>query len=182
MKLSKKIPSLFLGEEDSTTQIFSLFYRYAAAENKDEKKSRLNLVSFEMAPEYYIMLKKPFRINAARGYLLITEVNEKGAKCIDSEGDIREISREFLFDNWSGTVSWVYPVYDEDQVLNIGMKAPFLDRMQKTLKEIGYMVSVTGIYDMVTFNEMKRFQRDFGLRVDGSAGPRTRALLYQMAK
>jgi general secretion pathway protein A len=54
--------------------------------------------------------------------------------------------------------------------------------MQKTLKEIGYMVSVTGIYDMVTFNEMKRFQRDFGLRVDGSAGPRTRALLYQMAK
>jgi len=182
VKVLKKVPNLFLGEEDSTTQMFSLFYRYAAAENKDEKKSRLNLVSFELAPEYYIMLKKPFRINAARGYLLITEVSEKGAKCIDSEGDLREISREFLFDNWSGTVSWIYPVYDEDQVLNIGMKAPILDRMQKTLKEIGYMVRVTGSYDMMTFNAMKRFQKDFGLRVDGSAGPRTRALLYQMAK
>lgn len=187
VKVSKKVPSLFLGDKDSTTQIFSLFYRYAAAENNDEKRSRLNLVSFELAPEYYIMLKKPFRINilrdnAAQEYLLITEVSENGAKCIDSEGDLREISREFLFDNWSGTVSWIYPIYDEDQVLNIGMKAPFLDRMQKTLKEIGYMVSITGIYDMATFNEMKRFQKDFGLRVDGSAGPRTRALLYQMAK
>jgi murein L,D-transpeptidase YcbB/YkuD len=54
--------------------------------------------------------------------------------------------------------------------------------MQKTLKEIGYMVAVTGIYDMTTFSEMKRFQKDFGLHVDGSAGPVTRALLYQMAK
>ena len=62
------------------------------------------------------------------------------------------------------------------------MKDPFLDRMQETLKEIGYMVMVTGIYDMTTFNELKRFQKDFGLHVDGSAGPRTRALLYQMAE
>ncbi|MGD9158753.1 MAG: AAA family ATPase [Desulfobacteraceae bacterium] len=185
VKVSKKVPSLFLGEEDSTTQIFSLFYRHAV--NKDEKRSRLNLVDFELAPEYYIMLKKPFRLkvfrdDAVQEYLLITEVSEKGAKCLDSEGDLREISREFLFDNWSETVSWVYPVHDEDQVLNIGMKAPFLDRIQKTLQEIGYMVRITGIYDMATFNEMKRFQKDFGLHVDGSAGPRTRALLYQMAK
>jgi type II secretory pathway predicted ATPase ExeA len=187
VKVSKKVPSLFLGEEDSVTDIFSLFYRKAAAENKNYNRSRLNLVTFELAPEYYIMLKKPFRIktagkNAAPEYLLITEVSEKGAKCLDSEGNLRDISRKFLFENWSGTVSWIYPVYDEEQVLNIGMKDPFLDRMQKTLKEIGYMVAVTGIYDMTTFSEMKRFQKDFGLHVDGSAGPVTRALLYQMAK
>jgi len=186
VKVSRKVPTLFLEEKESVTQIFSLFYKYAAAENIDESRSRLNLVSFDLAPEYYIMLKRPFRVettenSVTRKYLLITEVSDNGAKCLDSEGDIREISREFLFDNCSGTVSWVYPVYDEDQVLNIGMKGPFLDPMQKTLKEIGYMVMVTGTYDMVTFNELKRFQKDFGLHVDGSAGPRTRALLYQMA-
>ena len=113
---------------------------------------------------------------------MITEVSEQGARCLDSEGNLRDVSREFLFENWSGKVSWVYPVYNEDQVLNIGIKDPSLDHIQKTLKEIGYMVKVTGIYDMATFNEMKRFQKDFGLQVDGSAGPRTRALLYQMAK
>ncbi len=185
-KVSKKVPSLFLDEDESVTRIFSLFYKKAAAEKKDRKKSHLNLVSFELAPEYFIMLKKPFRIktvgdDADQKYLLITEVSEKGAKCLDSEGDLREVSREFLLENWSGTVSWIYPVYEEEKVLNIGMEDPFLDRMQKTLKEIGYMVMVTGIYDMATFNEMKRFQKDFGLRVDGSAGPRTKALLYQMA-
>ena len=186
-KVSKKVPSLFLGEEESVTQIFSLFYKYAPVEKKVENKSRLNLVSFELAAEYYIVLKKPFRLeaigeNGTQRYLLITEVSEQGARCLDSEGNLRDVSREFLFENWSGKVSWVYPVYNEDQVLNIGIKDPSLDHIQKTLKEIGYMVKVTGIYDMATFNEMKRFQKDFGLQVDGSAGPRTRALLYQMAK
>ena len=186
VKVSKKVPNLFLEEEDSITKIFSLFYKYAAGENINEDKSRLNLVSFELAPEYYIMLKKPFRVktvgnNDSHKYLLVTEVSDGGVKCIDSAGSLREISRELLFDNWSGTVSWVYPVYNEDQVLKIGTKNPVLNQMQKTLKEIGYMVMVTGIYDMATFNELKHFQKDFGLRVDGSAGPRTRALLYQMA-
>ena len=187
VKVSKKVPSLFLGEGYSVTQLFSLFYKFHADEQKEEDKSRLNLVSFELAPEYYIMLKKPFRVktvgnNTDQEFLLITRVSEKGAACLDSEGDLREISKEFLFNNWGGTVSWIYPVHHEDKVLKIGMKDPFLDRMQKTLKEMGYMVKVTGIYDMTTFNEMKRFQKDFGLQVDGAAGPRTRALLYQMAK
>lgn len=184
-KVSKKIPTLFLNEEDSIKQIFSLYYKYTSSENKSG--SRLNLVSFELAPEYYIMLKKPFRIdtvenNDTKKYLLIAEVSDEEIKCLDSEGNLRNKSREFLFDNWSGTVSWIYPVYDEDQVLKIGAEDPAINQMQKTLKNIGYMVMVTGSYDMMTFNELKHFQKDFGLRVDGAAGPRTRALLYQMAK
>ncbi|MBN2419238.1 MAG: AAA family ATPase [Deltaproteobacteria bacterium] len=186
VKIAKKVPGLFMGEEQSIKQLFSLFYKYASAEKDEQNKGRLNLVSFQLAPEYYIMLKKPFRLKTAgenpdQEYLLITGVSEEGARCLDSEGNPREISKEFLFENWSGTVSWIYPVYNEDQVLKIGMKEPALTQIQKTLYEIGYMVAASGTYDMATFNELKSFQKDFGLQVDGSAGPRTRALLYQMA-
>ena len=187
VKVIKKLPGLFLSEEDSITRLFSVFYKTYPPDMYDKNTSNLNLVNFELAPEYYIMLKKPFRLrtlsqNPDEKYLLITGVSEKGALCSDSEGSTREISRKFLFDNWGGTVSWVFPVSQNDQVLNIGMTDPSVNKMQKTLLGIGYMVRITGIYDMLTFNEMKHFQKDFGLRVDGAVGPRTRALLYQMAE
>jgi peptidoglycan hydrolase-like protein with peptidoglycan-binding domain len=62
------------------------------------------------------------------------------------------------------------------------MEGPAISRLQKTLQAKGYLVQVNGVYDITTLNEMKRFQGDFGLRVDGVAGPRTNALLYQMAE
>ena len=187
VKVTKKVPGMFLDDEESIAQLFTLFYKNHPLDMNDEKRSNLSVVNFELAPEYYIMLKKPFRLktlkkNSADKYLLITGVSDKGAVCLDSESDPREITKEFLFKNWGGTVSWIFPVYQDDQIIKLGMKDPDVYKMQKTLLGIGYMVRITGIYDMTTFNEMKRFQSDFGLLVDGAAGPETRALLYQMAE
>ncbi len=186
-RISKKVPGLFLSDEESVTQLFSVFYKHYSSDDINEKLNHLSLVNFELAPEYYILLKKPFRLKTRRNkvsgsYLFIIGVSDKGAVCTDSGGNQREITRELLFENWGGTVSWIFPVYNDDQVVNIGMQHPSVNIMQKTLMGIGYMVRITGLYDMTTFNEMKRFQNDFGLRVDGAAGPRTRALLYQMAE
>ena len=178
--------SFFMGEQDSIRELFTTFYSENPEMTGNITKSSLSLVSFELEPEYYVMLKKTFRIKVAgsndtKSYLLITEVNEDGAVCQDDKGNLREISREFLLSNWSGTVSWIYPFNRDDVIFNIGLKDPSVKEIQEILKKIGYMVRITGIYDMETFIEMKRFQKDFGLQVDGAAGPRTRALLFQMA-
>jgi general secretion pathway protein A len=187
VKVLKKVPDLFLNNEDGITALFSLFYKDNPDKRFNNAEGRLSLETFELAPEYYITLKKPFLLKTNKGtlnekYLLITKVNEKGAICSDLEGNPREIEKEFLFENWGGVISWIFPVYADEQSYNIGMENATISRIQKALKDKGYLVQVNGIYDMPTFNEMKRFQGDFGLRVDGVAGPRTKALLYQMAE
>jgi peptidoglycan hydrolase-like protein with peptidoglycan-binding domain len=63
-----------------------------------------------------------------------------------------------------------------------GTDVPDVLAVQRSLKEIGYEVETTGIYDEATFQGVKKFQEDLGLKSDGIAGPRTRALLFQMAK
>lgn len=46
--------------------------------------------------------------------------------------------------------------------------------LQKTLKNIGYYSNeITGIYDQTTFDSVKKFQADKGLKVDGIVGSRT---------
>jgi general secretion pathway protein A len=187
VKVVKKVPDLFLGNEEGVTALFSLFYKNNPDKRFNDAGGRLSLETFELAPEYFITLKKPFLLKTNRDainekYLLIIRVSEKGAICSDTEGNEREIEKGFLFQNWGGDISWIFPIYADEQSYNIGMENPAISLMQKTLMVKGYLVQVTGIYDMATFNEMKRFQGDFGLRVDGVAGPRTKALLYQMAE
>jgi hypothetical protein len=53
----KKVASLFLDEKDSLTFLFSSYYR-------DHPLTPLNLVEFNLEPEYYVMLKRPFRVPA----------------------------------------------------------------------------------------------------------------------
>ena len=66
--------------------------------------------------------------------------------------------------------------------LFLGVNTPEVLELQRTLADMGYMVKMTGIYDQFTFQEIMRFQREFNLQVYGIAGPRTRALLYQMVR
>jgi N-acetylmuramoyl-L-alanine amidase len=67
-------------------------------------------------------------------------------------------------------------------VLVRGVSTPNVIQLQRMLSDIGYMVETTGIYDQFTFQETMRFQKEFGLDIDGIAGPRTMALLYQMVR
>jgi peptidoglycan hydrolase-like protein with peptidoglycan-binding domain len=54
--------------------------------------------------------------------------------------------------------------------------------MQWTLKEIGYPVEPTGIFDDQTAQNIKEFQAFFGLKADGIVGRRTKALLYMVSE
>ncbi|MFC1867518.1 AAA family ATPase [Thermodesulfobacteriota bacterium] len=179
--------TLFLDEQTSFSRLFSLFHSKTSDDNQDLDGRHLSLVKFNMKPEYYIVLKKPFRVSLAGStepynYLLIRYTQEDGAVAIDANGKDRKISRDFILRQWGQEVSWVYPPKTNGNILLKGMSVPDVLELQKTLIELGYLVEPTGIYDQLTFQETMKFQKYFGLDADGIAGPRTRALLYQMVK
>ena len=148
-----------------------------------------SLVTYDLAPEYYVMLKKPFRVqrtSPSNGssstplYLLIREVTEGGGVAIDAGGREWLLARDFIMKHWGGKVSWVYLHKEKKARLEKGMDAPEVLEVQKILQDIGYLIEPTGFYNAATFSAVRAFQRDFGIPSDGIVGLRTRALLYQM--
>jgi general secretion pathway protein A len=176
-------PNLFLDEKTSLAGLFDRSnFRLEADDN-------LGLFSFDVAPEYYVMFKKPFRIHLSAplssslkspSYLLIHRIKDGGAIAVDAEGKEQDIVRDFILRHWGGKISWVYPYKNKDIRLIKGMRVSDVLEIQKILNNIGYMVDLTGVYDEATINGVTKFQEDFGLMADGVVGLRTRALLYQM--
>jgi len=178
-----KLDDLFLDEK---TSIAGLFDR---SNIRLETGDNLGLFSFDVAPEYYVMFKKPFRIHlpdslspslTSPRYLLIHRVKDDGAIAVDSEGKEQGIARNFILRHWDQKISWVYPYKNKGIRLMKGMLVPDVLEIQRILNNIGYMVNLTGVYDESTFNGVMKFQEDFGLMADGIVGLRTRALFYQM--
>jgi len=187
IKMKVKTAPIFLNESESLSALFSMFYEEADTDNYKPEGAYLNLVSYNMTPEYYVTLKRPFRVSltnpdSASKYMVIKSTSEKDAIAIDSDGKERAIERDFIMAHWGNHVSWVYPPSRETVALNKGVSAPDVIELQKTLNSIGYMVKTTGVYDQLTYQEIMRFQKEFGLKIDGIAGARTRALLYQMVR
>ena len=149
----------------------------------------LGIVTLNLDPESYVMFKRPFRVEVSEPsltssttprYLLINQVTEEGAIVIDETGNQRTVTRDFLLTHWGHTVSWVYPYKNKDIHLKKGMRDPDVRQVQRILNEMGYLVDTTGFYDELTFRNVLRFQKAFGLQADGIVGPQTRALLFQM--
>lgn len=170
---------------DEKTSLAGLFDR----SNIELKNSdHLGLFSFDMAPEYYVMLKKPFRIHLSSSssssqsprYLLIHKVKDEAIVAVDAEGKEQSMTRDVFLKYWGQKVSWVYPYKSKDIHLVKGMSVPDVLEAQRVLSGLGYMVLTTGVYDDSTFDGVMKFQEDFGLMADGIIGLRTRALLYQM--
>jgi hypothetical protein len=178
-----KSAHLFLDEKTSLAGLFD------RSNIRLETGDNLGLFSFDVAPEYYVMLKKPFRIHLSASlspsltlphYLLIQRIKDDGAIAVDSEGREHDIARDFILRHWDRKISWVYPYKNKGIRLMKGMRVPDVLEIQSILNTIGYMVNPTGVYDESTFNGVMRFQEDFGLMADGIVGLRTRALFYQM--
>ncbi|HBF42749.1 MAG TPA: hypothetical protein DDW42_03815 [Desulfobacteraceae bacterium] len=184
-----KIAGLILDEQNSLAGLFRLFDLDKIKDTFDKKTGYLGLVSFDMKPEYYVMFKKPFRIHLSdppsssspsSHYILIRKVTSDGAIAVDAEGKERVVTGDFVFKNWGGEVSWIYPFNNTNINLVRGTSSPKVLKVQGMLNETGYVVKPTGVYDKETFSEIGRFQNDYGLIADGIAGPRTMALLYLM--
>ncbi len=188
--IEKEPATLFLDDKTSLTRLFNLFSREVRGIDQDIDEVPYSLVIFDVEPEYHLWLKKPFRIHLSEAaptpseghrYLLILEVTEEGAIAVDAEGERRPVTRDFIVRHWGPRLSFFYPSKNTDAYLVKGMDVPAVLHVQRSLKGIGYKVETTGIYDEATFRGVTKFQKDLGLKADGIAGPRTRALLFQVS-
>lgn len=192
----RTLKRLLLDQRSSLAGLFDLFgteagLLQARGSEGGEDDLDFGLVRFHVAPEYFTLFKKPFRVllsgelprSAPRPcYLLIYETSYDGAVAVDANGNRLPVSRDFILQHWGGEVSSVYPYGDKDLCLSRGMNSPEVLAVQKSLDSIGYPVEPDGEFDDETYREVVRFQRDFGLKGDGIVGRRTRALLYQMTE
>ncbi|OPX39450.1 MAG: hypothetical protein B1H11_03035 [Desulfobacteraceae bacterium 4484_190.1] len=181
--------TLFLDEKTSLAGLFDLYNKEVSKNGFALDRGRPGLVFFNVGPEYYQMFKKPFRVLStganpssfsSQRYLLFRKMTLYGAIAIDAGGNEREVAADFIMKHWGGQVSCVYLYQDKDIDLINGMNNKDVSELQHILNKIAYLVEPTGIYDEQTFCQVRRFQKDFGLRADGIVGPRTRALLFQM--
>ncbi len=190
-KSIEKPATLFLDKETSLYTLFTLYHNRTNKERQKTDEDNLSLYSFNLAPEYHVMFKKPFRIHLShrfnpssdvQHYLVIRKITDNGALAVDSKGEEQPVTRDFLLTHWGEKVSWVYSIKGIDPYLYQGTKTPDVLAVQKTLNEIGYTVKTTGYYGASTSREIMKFQKDFGLLADGITGPQTRALLFQMVE
>jgi general secretion pathway protein A len=197
--------SVFLDEQASLAGLFRLFKELGGKDHYAEDTVHVGLFAFGTELEKYRMFRKPFRIlidypepaespNTASAaltstgsapsprYLLVREITAQGAVVVDAEGNLSPVSRDFLEINRGKQVSWVYPYENKHLTLVKGMGGPSVLDMQQTLKRIGYPVEPTGIFDDRAVQNIKEFQRSFGLKPDGIVGPRTKALVYMVSE
>lgn len=108
-------------------------------------------------------------------------MTDNTAITVDTDGNEREVATDFFNSYGKQKVSWIYPYEGKKVDLRKGISTPDVLNVQKTLKSLGYLVELTGIYDNATFGCVMQFQNAFGLNPDGIVGPRTRAFLYQVS-
>jgi len=197
-------PSVFLDEQTSLAGLFRIFEAQGGKEHYADDTVHMGLFPFTAELEKYRIFKKPFRIliddrepaespNSASAtltstslaasprYVLVHQITALGAVVVDAEGNLSTVSSNFLEINRGHKVSWVYPYENNRRTLRKGMGGPSVLNMQWTLKEIGYPVEPTGIFDDQTAQNIKEFQAFFGLKSDGIVGRRTKALLYMVS-
>lgn len=199
----RKEPSLFLDDQVSIAGLFKLFRDRDGKDRYADDRVHVGLFPFSTELKNYTVFKKPFRILlddpepsespgtvspgspsdtvSSPRYLLIQEITADGAVVIDAEGRDNRVNRAFLESHQGQRVSWVYPYENKSLTLVKGMIGPSIEKVQQALKQIGYPVEPTGIFDDPTFQNIKKFQAYFGLKPDGIVGRRTKALLYQVS-
>jgi len=203
LKINKQEATIYLDEKTSLAGLFNLYNDKKKEDGNHVNERNVGMISFYIEPKYFMRFKKPFRVllthfspsespspfpegvtsnpDSSPRYLLIRKVVADGAIAVDADGKDRHVVRDFFNSYWEQKISWIYPYEGKRVDLIKGMSTPAVLRVQKTLKKLGYLVELSGIYDNATFRSVIKFQNYFGLSPDGIVGPRTRAFLYQVS-
>jgi len=179
----KKAAALFLDEKSSLSELFRLFNENRNAGGTFYGNGQLELFSLEIGPEYHGLFKRPFLIRLAGflqppRYLLVLRQTDEGAVVLDADGGEHRVTGDFILRNWGPKISWFFPRKNKDIILKKGMSSNDVLEVQKLLRKTGYAVEPTGFFDGPTFDELVKFQKDFGLAADGVVNSKTLAVLY----
>jgi len=85
-------------------------------------------------------------------------------------------------------VSWTAEIQQaaeafSDRIVEVGMTGKDVREMQGRLKLLGfYTGKVDGVFSWRTYWALRNFQYEFGLKVDGILGPKTKLKLYNATK
>jgi len=203
LKIEKQEATIYLDEKASLAGLFNLYNDKNNAGGSHENEQNVGMISFDIEPKYFMRFKKPFRVllthfspsessspiagdtssnlPSSSRYLLIREVTADGVIAVDADGKEREVARDFFKSYGEQNVTWIYPYEGKKVDLIKGMSSPDVLNVQKSLKKLGYLLELTGVYDNATFRCVMKFQNYFELSPDGIVGPRTRAFLYQVS-
>ncbi|WP_204106235.1 MULTISPECIES: peptidoglycan-binding protein [Spirulina sp. CCY15215] len=101
------------------------------------------------------------------------------AKGLSADGVVGVQTQSKLQDNSKGSFSTFTPTTSVGKgVIKRGEQSDRVKKLQLTLREQGYFVGpATGYYGSVTETNVRRFQRDRGLKADGIAGIKTQQAL-----
>jgi general secretion pathway protein A len=179
--------SIAMDSRTSLAMLFRLFKENSTTSDHVNGEVYPGLYTFTGEPVLYRKLRKPFRLRITQqgtdqpSYLLIHSVTHGGAFALDSKGNERPVTEDFILSHWDGEMSWVYPYERGNQKLTKGMSGPKVLWLQEMLQQSGFSIDPTGLFDSRTDDEIVRFQSETGLNANGVAGTQTKALLYQMA-
>ncbi len=190
LRPEKKAASLFLDEQTGFSGLSRIFNENIPAGGMFDENEYPELFSITIGPQYCEMFRRPFivRLSAAltadipsARYLLVRRLTDDGAIVVDADGRDNPVDKSFVIRNWGNRISWIFPCNDRETRPEKGMSSPDIREIQQMLRQTGYAVEPTGLFDERTFHELVKFQKDFGLPADGIIDPRTRALLYLMS-
>lgn len=186
IEAQERTAPLTLDDRASLGGLFRLFNVEEAEQGSASGDIYPGLFSFEGDPELYRAFRKPFRLRVTSDdadgarHLLIREVTTGGAVVLDAEGNQRPVTEDYILGHWDGEMSWVYPHEHGHGALTEGMSGLRVLKVQQMLQELGYSIEPRGVFDSTTFDEVMRFQLNFGLEANGMVDIPTKALLYQM--
>ena len=188
--IQEKAKPVVLGMTDnaSLAHLLKLFNVQDAEEHFASSDIYPGVFSFDGAPEHYRIFARPFRIrmkprdDKLSQFFVVKEVIPGGAIVLDRNGNERQVKDEYILTNWDGEMSWVYPYEHTRTQLTKGMSGLSVLKVQQMLDRTGYSVEQKGHFDDATFEQLMRFQLNFGLESDGVVNAATKALLYQMSE
>ncbi len=175
-----------LDAEASLARLFSL---YGADQELQTvfKEEQAGIVSFRASGEIIRFFRRPFRAsirglgNSPGGHAVVQGTLAQGYILSDAAGNMVEVSLPDFEALFSGGLVWLIPEKLWINRISSGMKGPMVTWVQEVLIEAGYVLDQDGVCGPQTSRAIKSFQRDFGMRADGVAGPSTIGLLYQLA-
>lgn len=162
----------------------SLDFLYKAG-NGSQSAARAGLFSFSLDVSRARRLKRPFRAalsggeETGGGFAVITGATPTGFSVLSADGSQVAVETAELARHWTGALVWLVPEGLPGAPVQAGSRGQEVMRIQQSLAMAGYEVTADGLYGRRTGEAVRRFQADFGISPDGTAGYDTVRVLSQ---